>query len=251
MYSLPPADQFESEQALLHHAQEAIDSTDLGIVLYVRKMARVPGSRPGHVPLDVFGQLAEQPNVVGAKVTQVLDAVSTYECCVELGHELLLGPVNLEMMPFIARICPISSQPCGRSKRVNRPRSHTSCSTSTCWRRIAWTRRSSFIGNSRPLVRLFWEEQAPILARGGHPWVHLKYHQWSVGGNGGLFRPPTIPSEQFAPVRLAERQRIKDAYKAAGISPREPDEEFLVGRVNFAAGGRPRDLGSNPMARWD
>ena len=169
MYSLPPAGEFESEQALLHHAQEAIDSTDLGIVLYVRKMARVPGSRPGHVPLDVLGRLAEQPNVVGAKVTQVLDAVSTYECCVELGHKLLLGPVNLEMMPFIARICPIQFTAMWQVETCQSPEKPYVVQYLNLLAQNRLDEAVKLYWQFEPLVRLFWEEQAPILARGGHP----------------------------------------------------------------------------------
>jgi len=30
------------------------------------------------------------------------------------------------------------------------------------------------------------DTQAPLLPKGGHPWAHMKYYQWAVGGNGGL-----------------------------------------------------------------
>jgi len=62
----------------------------------------------------------------------------------------------------------------------------------------------------------------------------MKYMQWLTGGNGGMFRKPT--SFLF--------QHFKDAMraglKAAGVTPREPEEEFYVGRVNYSKGIRPK-----------
>ena len=251
MYSLPSTPELTSEDAVLRYATEVIDSTDLGIVLYIRKAERFPRSRPGAVPVDVFQRLATLPNVVGAKVTQVLDPISTYEVCERLGNELMLGPVNLELLPFMARICPIQFTAMWQVETCQSPDKPYVVEYLKLIGQGRIEEALALYWQFAPLVRLFWEEQAPILARGGHPWVHLKYHQWCVGGNGGLFRPPEGHAEQFAPVTTAERARIKETYRAAGISTREPDEEFLVGRTSYADGIRPRDLASNPMLAWD
>jgi 4-hydroxy-tetrahydrodipicolinate synthase len=203
------------------------------------------------VPIEVLSRLADRPNVVGAKLTQVLDPVSTYECCIELGTKLLLGPVNLEMLPFIASLCPVQFTAMWQVETCQSPERPfvVEYLNLLAENRIADAKRLYW--EFEPLVRLFWEEQAPILARGGHPWVHLKYHQWCVGGNGGLFRPSDHASEHFAPVRSSERQRIRDTYRAVGITPRELDDEFLVGRMAFSRGVTPAGLSPNPMANWD
>lgn len=251
MYSLPPASRFQTEAALLAYASEVIDSTDLGIVLYIRKQARVPGSRPGNVPVEVMSRLAERPNVVGAKLTQVLDPVSTFEVCEELGHKMLLGPVNLEMLPFIASRCPVQFTAMWQVETCQSPEKPYVVDYLNLLADGRIEDARQLYWQFEPLVRLFWEEQAPILARGGHPWVHLKYHQWAVGGNGGLFRPAATPSQQFAPVTELERQRIRRAYKSTGITSREPDEEFLVGRTAYSRGLTSASLADNPMSLWD
>ena len=62
--------------------------------------------------------------------------------------------------------------------------------------------------------------------------IGMKYMQWLTGGNGGIYRKPG----------MGLTQRSKDAMragvKAAGITPREPEEEFYIGRVNYAKGKR-------------
>jgi 4-hydroxy-tetrahydrodipicolinate synthase len=61
----------------------------------------------------------------------------------------------------------------------------------------------------------------------------VKYMQWLAGGNGGMYRQPTG--------MLFQRQKdaMRAGLKAAGLTPREPEEEFFVGRLNYAKGARP------------
>ena len=79
----------------------------------------------------------------------------------------------------------------------------------------------------RPLIALFERQMMPMILLGSYHWALLKYYQWCVGGNGGLTRHP---------LRLHKHQLadVKQAFRAAGITPREPDEEFYVGRMTYA-----------------
>jgi hypothetical protein len=49
---------------------------------------------------------------------------------------------------------------------------------------------------------------------------------------GGMYRQPAIPIFQ------RQKDAMRAGLKAAGITPREPDEEFYVGRLNYAKGAR-------------
>lgn len=60
----------------------------------------------------------------------------------------------------------------------------------------------------------------------------MKYMQWLTGGNGGMFRQPTIPIFQH------QKDAMRAGVKAAGITPPENEEEFYVGRLNYAKGER-------------
>ena len=60
----------------------------------------------------------------------------------------------------------------------------------------------------------------------------MKYMQWLTGGNGGMFRQPTIPIFQH------QKDAMRAGVKAAGITPPENEEEFYVGRLNYAKGDR-------------
>ena len=87
-------------------------------------------------------------------------------------------------------------------------------------------------------MELYWE-LAPITlgardAAFTAGMLGMKYMQWLCGGNGGMFRKPTS--------YLYQRQKdaMRAGLKAAGVTPREPEEEFYIGRINYAKGIRPK-----------
>jgi 4-hydroxy-tetrahydrodipicolinate synthase len=236
MYSLPFGPQFTSEEDILDYARKVIDSTDLGIVLYAQSGDRFTSYHPGNVPLNIYERLAELPNVVGVKLTQVLDPVMSYECCERLGDKLLLGPVNLELLPFMARICPVQFTAMWQVEACQSPEQPYVVEYLRLLSEQRIDDAMKVYWRMQPLVRLFWEEQAEVLRFGGHPWSHLKYHTWAVGGNGGLLRQGDNAHSQFAPLTPQDRQRIIDTYAACGIAASDNDEEFVVGRINYARG---------------
>jgi 4-hydroxy-tetrahydrodipicolinate synthase len=59
-----------------------------------------------------------------------------------------------------------------------------------------------------------------------------KYGHWCTGGNGGTVRQPTGRLHDY------QKDAIRAGLKAIGITPREPEEEFYVGRLNYAKGHR-------------
>jgi 4-hydroxy-tetrahydrodipicolinate synthase len=94
-------------------------------------------------------------------------------------------------------------------------------------------------GEFLPAMKLYWE-LAPIIigardAAFSAGMLGMKYMQWLCGGNGGMFRKPTS--------YLMQRQ--KDAMRAGlmkgGVTPREPEEEFYIGRVNYSKGIRQKN----------
>jgi 4-hydroxy-tetrahydrodipicolinate synthase len=101
----------------------------------------------------------------------------------------------------------------------------------------------------QPAVRAIFELQAPLVAVGGHPWQHMKYFQWCVGGNGGLVRD--LGDADVVPeLDEAARQRIHASFEAVGIVPAiAPQEQFPVGRAAHARGVRREALLGEPQYR--
>lgn len=77
-------------------------------------------------------------------------------------------------------------------------------------------------------ARVFFEQNHMPGARAGtYNWPLMKYYQWLVGGNGGYVRQPTMKVHHW------ESEPYKFALMQLEIEPREPDEEFYCGRLNF------------------
>ena len=79
----------------------------------------------------------------------------------------------------------------------------------------------------QPVIALFERQMMPMIMLGAYHWALLKYYQWCTGSNGGLIRHA---------LRLhgGQLMEVKFAIGAAGLTPREPNEEFFVGRTRYA-----------------
>jgi 4-hydroxy-tetrahydrodipicolinate synthase len=98
-----------------------------------------------------------------------------------------------------------------------------------------------------PALAAFYELQAPLIAKGGHPWAHMKYFQWCGGGNGGLMRDTHAPVEQVPILDATARKLIKDTFIKVGITPvNMPEEEFIVGKCAHARGVRASGMKEMP-----
>jgi hypothetical protein len=95
----------------------------------------------------------------------VLDPVSTFECATELGHKLMLGPVNLELLPFIARVCPVQFTAMWQVETCQSPEQPYVVEYLDLLRQKRIHDAVKLYWQFAPLVRLLWEEQAPLLPR--------------------------------------------------------------------------------------
>src|SRR5262249_28074617 len=58
---------------------------------------------PSGIPINVFDRLADHPNVVGMKMTHAMPAGLAYELCERLSDRILMGPVNLDLVPVLGQ----------------------------------------------------------------------------------------------------------------------------------------------------
>jgi hypothetical protein len=68
----------------------------------------------------------------------------------------------------------------------------------------------------------------PTVGLGTYHFPQQKYYQWLVGGNGGYTRQPVMK------MYTHEMREARNAMKAIGLTLRESDDEFYVGRLNYA-----------------
>jgi 4-hydroxy-tetrahydrodipicolinate synthase len=237
----------QSEDEVYRHFRKIVDSTPLAIILYGSDVPALRRFHPTGIPIGVFDRLADVPNVVAMKLTQPMNAATAYELCERLSNRLILGPVNLDLAPVLAKHYS-NIQWSGEwiVEAVQSPEKPYAVGFMNLLAQRRVDEAMKVYWRMQPLVDAIYNLQAPLLLHGSHPWAHMKYLQWCTGGNGGLL--PLKPAE-FLPVLDARgRELIRSTYQKAGITPVDrPEEEFLVGKLNYAAGVRASALASRPV----
>jgi 4-hydroxy-tetrahydrodipicolinate synthase len=240
----------DTESDLERFYRSIIHNTDLAVVLWATDGPQFQNLHPSNVVLPVFDRLADCENVVAIKLMTTLELPTVYECCERLHDRLLIGGVHLGLMPLLTR--------------------HYGMQWSGAWTveslqsaeqpLVGMYLDALVHGRTEEAMKLYWRIKpaydalfalmAPMLPRGVHPFTHLKYYQWCVGGNGGLLREPWDPNEREFPLRPAERRAMRAAYRLIGIEPTGDDDAvFVVGRAAHRRGARPADMPVKPT--WE
>lgn len=247
MVTFPGNLQPQSEDEVHAHFRKIIDSTSLAILLYGSDVAALRRFHPSGIPLNVFDRLADVPNVVGMKLTQPMNTATAYELCDRLSNRLILGPVNLDLVPVLGKTYP-NIQWSGEwiVEAVQSPEKPYAVEFMDLAGKRRMNEAMKVYWRMQPLVEAIYELQAPLLLHGSHPWAHMKYHQWCTGGNGGLL--PLRPAEYLPVLDARGRDLIRNTYMKAGITTVDrSEEEFIVGKMNYAKGIRTADLASIPV----
>lgn len=214
------------------------ESTNLGLVMYASDKFDFVRFHPSQVPFETYDRIADLPNVVSLKVG-FGDPAMTFECFERFGDRVLVNvgtPWLLGFFPLLHRRYGAQWFGGGAWEMWNAPEKpylvdyyrHVVRGETSQARAIYWA-----------LARANAIAMGGNIARGGdigmYHWPMGKYVSWSVGGNGGAMREPAMRLPPFL------MQQRKAALRVLGIEPREPDEEFWVGRVRYARdGGKPR-----------
>lgn len=208
------------------------ESTNLGLVMYASDKFDYVRFHPSQVPFDAYDKIADLPNVVSLKVG-FGDAAMTFECFERFGDRVLVNvgtPWLMGLFPLLRKRYGAQWFGGGAWEMWNSPEKpylvdyyrHVVAREMDQARAIYWTLAKA---NAIAMGGL-------SIARGGdigmYHWPMGKYVSWSVGGNGGTMRQPAM---RLMPGMMNGR---KAALRALGIQPREPDEEFWVGRVRYA-----------------
>jgi 4-hydroxy-tetrahydrodipicolinate synthase len=209
------------------------DSTNLGIVFYPGRL-HVRKMHPSYFPPEILPRIADIPNVVGMKIgggSSMAISVMSFRLC---GDKILVN----DPMPdrwFIT--VPVYGQqwsgagPFYAMQTPENPRMVNMFNTLAK-------------GDIDKAMDMYWEGQKGMGGGGGGglegSYFHTgivsalsdKYAHWLVGGNGGSVRQPTGRLYDY------QKEAMRAGVRAMGVTPREPEEEFYVGRVNYAKGAR-------------
>jgi 4-hydroxy-tetrahydrodipicolinate synthase len=238
----------QTEDEVYAHYRKVLDSTKMPILLYGTAVESLRRFHPSGISINVFDRLADHPNIVGMKMTHAMPAGLAFELSERLSNRMLMGPVNLDLVPIMGKNYPNiqwSSQ--WISDSVQSPEKPYGNELFDLSRKRRIDDAMKVYWQMQPLIDLVYEVQGRLLKFGkGHPAQHMKYYQWLMGGNGGLL-PSSRGEDEGEHVLDAEwRLRMRQTLAKAGIKVDRPDEEFMVGRAAYARGIRAKDLATIP-----
>jgi 4-hydroxy-tetrahydrodipicolinate synthase len=222
-----------SEGELYRWVQDICGQTNLAIVLYASERWDLVRLHLSGVPFALYDRLADLPSVVAMKVG-FYEPGLTFELFERYGHKVLVNvgcPQMLGELPVLHKLYGVQWVGVG---------------TVQVWQSTDKPYLSEFFkltlrGEYSQAMRLYWQMyplQRYALQNVTHGYgsryqtdqAWAQYVTWSVGGNGGPLRSGYHIYES----QIDERNA---ALRAAGIAPREPLEEFYMGRVNYGKAG--------------
>jgi len=238
----------KTEDELYQGLLERISAKALPVFLYASASKSYQSFGPSGVPLRVFDRLADLPNVVGIKVSQALNMATIFQICEKLSDRLLVGPVNLDFVPSLSRQYHVQWSGQWNVESVQSPEKPYAVLLMKLLNEGRFDEAMKVYAQLEPALDAFYKLQAPLILKGVHPYLHMKYFQWCVGGNGGLIpNLASIPPGLIPVLDAAARKLIRDAYLKVGITPTAaPEEEFIVGKAAYARGVRAKDLAETP-----
>ena len=236
----------KTEEEIYQIYLQRIQSTHLPIVLY----ANFNSFNKIGVSLNVFNRLADLPNVVAVKLTQPMNLTTAFYICERVSDRLLIGPVNLDFLPVLVKHYGVQWSGQWNVEAVQSPEKPYAVKFINLLNSGRFDEAMMVYSQFEPALVAFYQLQAPLITRGGHPWAHMKYFQWCGGGNGGLMRDTHSPVESVPILDAAARKLIRDTFISVGITPvTAPEEEFFVGKSAYARGVRASDMKETPSYR--
>ncbi len=215
-----------SEEEIYNATKMVCDAAELGIVLYAAHRANFERFHPSGFPLEQLPRLAEIDNVVALKVGSN-DSFFVAECFERCGEKILVNAAMPDLLSFT--VPRYGQQWIGASvyEMFQSPEQPYFVNYFNLLQEGKFGEAAEVYWKMKPLLGLF-EQHIMAIVMGAYPWTMFKYYQWCVGGNGGYTRKPQLKIFHY------QMMAAKMAYFAAGIIPREPDDEFYLGRVNYA-----------------
>ena len=237
----------QSEADVLDYYRTLIEATKLGIVLYATPSANLRRFDPTGVPFGVFDKLVDMPTVAAMKLTQTINPVLAYQVCARYASRLTINCVHLDLLPLMARSFGVRWSGEWIAEAVQSPDKPYAVDFVNQLNQGNYDKATSLYWQLQPAYQAIFDLQAPLLRKGGHPWLHMKYYQWSVGGNGGLISVKGQTPDQIGTLTEAGRRLIRDTYRKIGITTVDrPESDFITGVVNAGKGILPAAYTDRP-----
>ncbi len=222
----PPYFYPKSEKEIYDFTERICNSTDLAINLYPSHKYNFERFHPSAFPPQLLNQMADIENVVGMKYG-TLSVAGFAEAQRLYGHKILVQDPSEANWPIWIEKYGMQWAGAGPYEYLQTPDNPRLTQYFNLMQKGDMNKGMELYWQLQPARAIWMERLYPTLLQGTYHYPEWKYMGWLVGFNGGPLRLPVH--------RLYEhiKERYRASLRAIGITPREPDEEFYVGKVNY------------------
>jgi 4-hydroxy-tetrahydrodipicolinate synthase len=215
----------KTEDEVYQLTKEMLDSTNLAIVLYPHPEYNFERFHPSGFPPKLLSRMADIDNVVAIKVGE---PGLMAECVRLVGDRLLVSCPIERWLPLNFLTYRQQWIGAGPYEAMQSPEKPYMVEYFNLMMKGEMDKAMEIYWKLT-LARVMFEQQFnPTALLGTYHWTQHKFYQWCVGGNGGFTRQPCMKLYQH------DMEATRMAFRMIGITPSENDDEFYVGRVNYA-----------------
>ncbi|MCC7411436.1 MAG: dihydrodipicolinate synthase family protein [Gammaproteobacteria bacterium] len=220
----PPNWYPHDEEQVYGAAKSMCDAARIAVILYPSPHYNLERMHPAGFPLGVLERLADLPGVVAVEAGEPGLAADLIG---RVGDRVLVANPVERLLPLMWQAGRQQFIAPGTYEAMQSPDKPYVVDYFRLLRDGRAAEAMAIYWQLAPVRGLFDMKMMQTAMLGCYHWPLLKYYQWLVGGNGGYTRQPCMKIHQH------EMEPIKFMLMSIGILPREPDEEFYYGRLNF------------------
>lgn len=220
----------QSSDEIYETARRMCDATNLPITIWSTIHFNFERFHSSGFPIDVLVRLADVPNVIAMKLSELGLYADLHRL---IGDRILLGMPIERNTPLLVTNLGMQWMGAACFEVLQSPEHPWVVEYFNLLLEGKLEAAMDIYWRLTPARIIFEQQFAPTFMTGTYHWTQQKYYQWCVGGNGGLVRQPSMRPHQH------EMDMTKMAFQSIGITPRQNDAEFIVGRLNYEKGLRP------------
>jgi len=214
----------ESVDAVYDRTRKLCETADIGVVLHLNDKYNFEHLHPSGYPVEVLDRLADIENAVALEVSDPNMMGPAHRIC---GDRLLITNPIEGLLPNHVRAFGMQWLGAGPYEVYQSPKHPLLIEYFEALREGNWEMAMETYNRLTPIRETFMHQMRAPLQVGTYHWPQQKFYQWLVGGNGGYTRQPVMELSR------EDREMIRNAMRQVGLDPRENDDEFFAGRVNF------------------
>jgi len=215
----------EDKEEIYKVTKDFCESTNMHVTLYPSPHFPFGKFHNSGFPLDIMARLTDISNVVAVKIGEMGLYADVHRM---IGDKLLIGCPVERFVPLLIKGFGMQWMGAGCYEVFQSPEKPYLVEYFNLLLEGKEDAAMDIYWKIAPMRNIFEQQFNVTVMTGTYNWHQQKFYQWCTGGNGELTRQPAMKLHQW------EADPIKMGYFLIDIEIPEKDEEFFVGKMNYA-----------------